>query len=260
MTAASTIKILNVEDNDGSRYATSRFLQRAGFTVLEAATGGDALRVVVEENPHLVLLDVHLPDIHGMEVCRRIKADPVTSSIPVLHLSATSVDSRARVQGLESGADGYLTEPVDPEVLIATVRALLRTQQRKEVLRADAQHWQTIFTTTSDGVALLDQEGRVVRCNQALGTLLRLSASQCIGCLYHELLPTGLQQATVSALHHLRETHRRETLAIVANGRWLRITADPVLDKAGVLTGVVSIMSDLTKHRRRHSHQKKKKE
>ena len=84
---------------------------------------------MIKENPDLVILDVNLPDIDGFEACRRIKADPATSTIPVLHLSATYLDDQHKVMGLESGAEGYLTQPVEPPVLIAYVKALLRVRQ-----------------------------------------------------------------------------------------------------------------------------------
>src|SRR5258708_40128676 len=101
--------ILNVDDNDAERYAVSRVLRRAGFDTREAMNGGDALGIALPQYPTLILLDVNLPDISGIEVCRRLKADPATASIPVLMLSASSIRDVDRVRGLEGGADGYLT-------------------------------------------------------------------------------------------------------------------------------------------------------
>ena len=86
-------------------------------------------------DPDLILLDVHLPDINGFEVCRRLKEDERTRHIPVLQRSQSHVDDAARVHGLESGADAYLTEPVDPSVLVATARALLRVRRAENRLR-----------------------------------------------------------------------------------------------------------------------------
>jgi len=120
--------ILNVDDDEASRYAVSRILKQAGFEVLEAASGEEALRLV-DRNPDLIILDVNLPDIDGFEVCRRIKSNPATDFIPILHLSATYQDSESRVKGLEGGADSYLTHPVEPLVLIASIRALLRIRE-----------------------------------------------------------------------------------------------------------------------------------
>ena len=77
------IIILNVDDNDGARYVKSRILQGAGFQVEEAANGTDALAMVARLRPALVLLDVKLPDINGIEVCRCIKADPATANVLV---------------------------------------------------------------------------------------------------------------------------------------------------------------------------------
>ena len=81
---------------------------------------------MLSARPDLVILDVKLPDISGFEVCRRIKSDPATSVIPVLHISTTFVHLEDKIQGLDSGADGYLTNVAEPMELIATVRALLR--------------------------------------------------------------------------------------------------------------------------------------
>jgi len=129
------MKILNVDDNDGSRYAKSRTLQRAGFTVCEAASGAEALCLAVVEQPDLVLLDVKLPDISDFEVCRRMKCNPATAAIMVVQMSASFVEGQDRMRGVEEGADAYLTEPVRPEELIATITGLLRLRQTEVELR-----------------------------------------------------------------------------------------------------------------------------
>ena len=124
--------ILNVDDNEAGRYAKTRTLQRAGFKVEEAATGAEALRLVTETKPKLVVLDVKLPDIIGYEVCRRIKADPQTAATLVLQVSATFALGKDRAEGLERGADAYLTEPMEVEEFLATINALLRMQRAEE--------------------------------------------------------------------------------------------------------------------------------
>jgi len=128
MAQLSKITILNVDDNEASRYAITRMLQQAGFTVMEAATGEEALNLAIK-NPDLIILDINLPDISGFEVCQRIKTNPHTASIPILHLSATYDDTESKVKGLEGGADAYLTYPVESQVLIATINALVRLKQ-----------------------------------------------------------------------------------------------------------------------------------
>ncbi|MGG5822692.1 response regulator [Falsiroseomonas sp. HW251] len=125
--------ILNVDDTEAIRYAKTRTLRRAGFTVIEAGTGAEALMRVAEGLPALALLDVKLPDISGLEVCKAIKRDfPGTL---VLQTSASFVETSDRIRGLESGADSYLTEPVEPSELVAAVRALLRLRRAEDELR-----------------------------------------------------------------------------------------------------------------------------
>src|SRR3954468_226810 len=102
--------ILNVDDNEMGRYAVTRELRRSGYDVIDAGNGASALALAHSEKPDMLVLDVRLPDIDGFEVCRRLKADPATSGIAILHLSASYLDDLSRVKGLNSGADGYLTE------------------------------------------------------------------------------------------------------------------------------------------------------
>jgi signal transduction histidine kinase len=134
MTASLRATILNVDDSEANRYATSRMLRGAGFDVVEAASGGEALKLA-RDGPDLILLDIHLPDMLGFDVCSRLKADDATSSIPILHLTATVRQAEAKVRALELGADGYLTEPVEPDELVATVKALLRVRRAEQQVR-----------------------------------------------------------------------------------------------------------------------------
>ena len=132
--------ILNVNDDDATRYLSTRTLRLAGYRVLEAATGEEALKLAAQERPDVVVLDVKLPDISGYEVCQRLRAQPHTASIAVMHTSATFVTPDKKVRGLEGGADAYLTEPFEGEELIATVRSLLRMRRAEQDLRRRAEH------------------------------------------------------------------------------------------------------------------------
>jgi two-component system sensor histidine kinase/response regulator len=127
--------ILNVDDYQPGLYARSKILRQAGFLVLEAASGARALELVALQKPALVLLDVNLPDMSGIEVCKRIRLNPLTAATTIVHVSASNVQSKHQVYGLDSGADSYIVEPVDPAVLVATVRAFLRARQAEDALR-----------------------------------------------------------------------------------------------------------------------------
>lgn len=166
--------ILNVNDDVASRYVTSRVLGLAGFRVVEASTGHEAL-ALVDEHTDLVILDVRLPDISGLEVCRRLKASPRSHNALVLHLSAQAVGPGDRALGLEHGADGYLVAPVDPEELVAQVHALLRLRKAEREVRALSQEveqqrrlLELAISSAGDPIILYDGTGRVLFANQAL--------------------------------------------------------------------------------------------
>lgn len=130
--------VLVVNDDDASRYTASRILELAGHRVVEAATGGEALKLAAQLRPDLVVLDVNLPDLSGYEVAARLRSHPDTASIAMMHTSATFVTADKRVLGLDSGADAYLTEPFEPAELIATVKSLLRLRRAERELRLRA--------------------------------------------------------------------------------------------------------------------------
>src|SRR5580698_6771955 len=116
--------ILVVDDNAASIYATSRILRAADFEVIEAVNGTDALALATPE-VDLIVLDINLPDIDGLEVCRQLRARSDAAYLPIVHLSATFITSVDKAQGLSAGADSYLTHPADPAILVATIHALL---------------------------------------------------------------------------------------------------------------------------------------
>ena len=125
--------ILNVDDTEAVRYAKTRTLQRAGYEVIEAGTGADALRLAAERQPAVVLLDVKLPDYSGIEICQILKQEH--PRMMVLQISASFVARADKALGLNSGADSYMTQPAEPEELVAAVRALFRIRDAETELR-----------------------------------------------------------------------------------------------------------------------------
>ena len=243
------VTILHVDDNEANRYVVTRILQNAGFRVVEAATGTAGLKAVVEHLPALVILDVKLPDIRGFEVCRQIKANPETAFIPVLHLSASFIQSQDKAEGLDSGADAYLVQPIEPIELLATVRSLLRIRRAEEAALSSAREWQTTFDSINDGVCLVDKKGRVLRCNRAMMQLVHKDSSEILGRTYYELinLEWGIGDGTCFRL--AQETHQRQVLEVHSQDKWFAKTIDPVLDEHGTLTGAVFILSDITQRK-----------
>ena len=152
--------VLNVDDNDANRYVKTRILKGAGYEVVEAATGAEALRLIRERMPTLVLLDVKLPDMNGRSICAEIKSHADTASIVVLQTSASHVESRHRVASLEAGADGYLVEPMEPEELVANVKALLRMRQAESERQAALEALREADRRKDEFLAMLAHELR----------------------------------------------------------------------------------------------------
>ena len=143
--------ILNVDDVPAHRYAKTRILQHAGYEVVEAGTGAETLQFVNEMRPDLVLLDLNLPDMNGMQVCSAIKATRLGSRIPVVHISATSVGAEYETASLEHGADVYLPEPVEPQTLLTVVGVLLRLRKTEAGLAQSEERMR--LATEAAGIA-----------------------------------------------------------------------------------------------------------
>ncbi|MGL4550611.1 MAG: ATP-binding response regulator, partial [Gemmataceae bacterium] len=218
----------------------------AGYCVLEAGTGEEAL-TLVRQRPELAVLDVNLPDVSGFEVCRRIKADPLTRGVSVVHLSAVFVGSGDRTQGLEQGADAYLIKPVEHRELLATVKAMLRIRAAEEAARRAAQEWRTTFDAISDAVCLIDAGGRVCRANRAMGELLGQDSALLVGRPFDEALREALGADDCPplqwALEADEDSRRAEELRF--GRRHFRMTADPLPADGG---GVV-ILRDITQRK-----------
>ena len=125
VTEGETPHVLVVDDSREARFARRRTLERAGFVVTEAATGLEGI-AAVDARPDVVVLDVNLPDIDGLEVCRRMRTHDHGRHLAILQISSATIDPKSQVSSLEGGADAFLVEPVDAAVLVATTRALLR--------------------------------------------------------------------------------------------------------------------------------------
>src|SRR3954466_13054097 len=124
-------RILVVEDDPDIADLVARYLDKAGFTTERAVSGREALHAIAARPPALVVLDLMLPHLDGLEVCRLLRANAHTATIPIIMLTARAEESE-RIVGLEMGADDYLAKPFSPNELVARVRALLRRAQRHD--------------------------------------------------------------------------------------------------------------------------------
>lgn len=246
-------QILNVDDNDGARYAKTRILQSAGFDVIEAANGTDALEMVRRHLPALVLLDVKLPDINGIEVCRRIKAESDSSSVLVLQTSAALTGRADKIRGLEGGADNYLAAPIEADELIANVNALLRMRRIQVDLRDSEERFRQLTDNIDDVFWMFSVPGlELVYVSPAYATVWGRSAESL------RAHPSGWIEA-VHADDRARMAARWERLAQEphydeefrihgADGqlRWVRDRLFAVRNARGEVYRVARMSSDIT--------------
>src|SRR6516225_6524554 len=156
----------------------------------------------------------------GIDLCRRIKADPQTASILVLYLSGHAVATEEEAFRLDGGADGYLGKPIDSQVVVAHIKALLRLRQAKGAARTAAQQWRTTFDAVRDAICLLDRDGTVLRCNRAMADLVQRSFLNIIGYSYEELMHAAAGAVKLPDFHRIHKTHRRETAELAIGTRW----------------------------------------
>jgi len=129
MSARPPTRILVAEDDPDIGSLLEHYLRKAGFTATVITSGRDVMPQIKREAPDLVVLDLMLPGLDGLQVCRAIRADANTAAIPIIMLTAKAEESD-RIVGLELGADDYITKPFSPNEVVARVRALLRRAHR----------------------------------------------------------------------------------------------------------------------------------
>ncbi|GAB2942325.1 SpoIIE family protein phosphatase [Nonomuraea fastidiosa] len=204
--------ILVVDDTPAKLYILSSWLRRAGYAVVEASGGLEALQRIGELRLDLVVLDVRLPDISGYEVCERIKSDPATASIPVIQISGAAITAADRAIGLHRGADGYLAEPIEPDEFVATVKAALRYHRARQ---------------------------RAERLAGRLRALTDLTLAMNAAQTFDELLSTA-----VSGTSRILNRHAG-VVALAPDGRTRRFTAGPPDGAAALRTAPPSALETL---------------
>lgn len=228
MTVAPTVLI--VDDDPLLRQITRQILAAQGYTLLEAENGNEALRLVREHHPDLVLLDVALPDINGMQVCREIKADPELATILIVFLSAQHADTASRIQGLDTGADGYIARPVNPRELVARVQAMLRIKATEDALRESEQRFRMIYEHIPVGIVQTSPECRIQHANPAFCQMLGYAGPELVGKRFDEIVPVGSwsqQQAQQTELAQGKINHyRTETSFVRRDGNTVHVVLD----------------------------------
>ncbi|MCF7922863.1 MAG: PAS domain S-box protein, partial [Candidatus Marinimicrobia bacterium] len=200
--------LLTIDDKPDNLVVIQAILHRLmpALQVISALSGEEGMKLARSEHPDVILLDIIMPGLDGYEVCRLIKSDPELKIIPVILLTAIMTGSKARVKGLELGADAFLNKPINEEELIAQIKVMLRIKSAEDALRLEKQNLEDIvaertatlrqseqkFRALYDNAPLsyqsLDEEGRFVDVNPTWLTTLGYDRDAVIGKYYADFL------------------------------------------------------------------------
>ena len=240
--------VLIVNDDSDQLTLMGNLLQKAGYTVLTAEDGLDGLTVAKRERPDLVISDVSMPRMDGLEFCREIRADSDLKTIPILLISAREKDTKSVVAGLRAGADDYLEIPFDSTRLVAKVSRLL------ERSRLEASY-RDLVERASDMIFTQDLTGRLTSINLAGQNFLGRKPEEIIGNSFFSLFGVIPESnGFAGSLNHPQEARefRHQFVARSAWGedRWLDLIISPVKDKLDETIGFRGLARDVTERKR----------
>ncbi|MGB0583150.1 MAG: response regulator, partial [Limisphaerales bacterium] len=245
--------VVLIDDDFVTQELVQFLLIEAGYRVFKAGTGHAGLQLVRQHQPELVLLDVGLPDVSGIEICRQIKADPNLKHTLVMHLSATHTSERDMEKGLEGGADAYCTLPFQKEQLLARVDSLVRIARLESAMSAHEIFYEHLFDKSNFGVAYASTDGRMLSINDPLRELLGLEDNwQISGKSIFEFVGEEYRDAVQTAIEQMRGeklvVHRGEYRFQQANGAliWVRLTIFPQRDGTGKVSNLIILFEDIT--------------
>lgn len=249
--------ILNVDDNEINRYLRTQYLRAANFEVVEARTAAETLAAISRNRPELALLDVNLPDMDGVELCRRIKTDPRSKSIMVLQISASAIEIVDAVRGLEGGADGYLVEPIEPELLIAHVRSMLRLRNSEAALKRSEQRLRMALDAARMGTWEWDISRNSITWDAANYAVLGVPPG-AFGGTYEDFLALMHPEDRDRVKKHVQEALEAQTGNVVefrivrpeGRVRWIEAQALLIRDNDGRPERMTGTSCDITDRKR----------
>ncbi|MCI0526112.1 MAG: response regulator transcription factor [Nitrospira sp.] len=150
-------KLVVIEDDQDITRLVTHYLTKEGYAIKSSQDGIKGLQLIKQEKPDLVILDLMLPEMDGLEVCKRLRADPKTSALPIIVLTAKGEESD-KIVGLELGADDYVTKPFSPKELLARVKALFRRSERQVEESTHHRYGQISLDVARHEVRVKDEE------------------------------------------------------------------------------------------------------
>ena len=272
------IEILVVADDPLALPDTVSPLKEAGYSVIEAQTGRQALHRARSDRPELILLDIVLPDLPAFEVCRTLKSDKTTSHIFVCMVSEKKIASADQPGGFEIGADDYFTRPIENRELLARVKTMLRLIETERKLRVYQEHFEKVvekktaalqqeiaeckaideklkeseqtaralLNATTESAFLIELDGTFVAANQVAAKRLGKTVDDLIGRVSYDMIP-----------NRVAESRRQKTELVIRHGKPIRFTDErdgmifdhnvcPIFDDQGNVSRLAIFASDIT--------------
>jgi len=245
--------IVLIDDDFVTQELVEFLLTDAGYRVVKAGTGMAGLELVRTHRPDLVLLDVGLPDISGIEVCRRIKSDPALERTLVMHLSATHTSEKDMAEGLAGGADAYFTLPFQKEQLLARVDSLVRIARLESAMRANDTFFEHLYNQSDFGIAHTAPDGSMQSINEPLRRMLGLEenwriSGRSLGEFAAEPDRPALQRAIERLAAEELAVYRSDCRFLHASDSrfWVRLTIFPQRDGTGKVARLMILCEDIT--------------
>jgi PAS domain S-box-containing protein len=239
--------VLVVNDEPDQLKLMTSLLNKAGYSVLSAGDGLEALAVALREHPDLVVSDVSMPRMNGMDFCRQMRADSALKTVPILLVSALQKDTESVVAGLRAGADDYLEIPFDPAHLVAKVARLL------ERSRLEASYRDLVEQAT-DIIFTQDLTGRLTSMNRAGQKFLGQEQPQLIGASFFTtfgIIPENGLAGRISRLQQPKEfRHQFVARSAAGEDRWLDLIMSPIKDRLDETIGFRGLARDITERKR----------
>ncbi len=247
-----TNSILIVDDDERVRALFAACLRTKGYEVREAVAGLEGLEMTRKHLPDLVLLDVRLPDISGVQICKQIKNDPALADVFVALCSGEAIETEHKIDGLEVGADEYLVKPFGLQELLARVRTLLRLRDTTAALRASEEHYRRLIDILPDAICLISPQGRLISVNsQAVAMLDYDSPAELLNKSVFDLIPANERTKADTSILKNRIIRNVEYTMMKKNGESVQVelSATVTSDKEGQTAGLVCVARDITKRK-----------
>jgi PAS domain S-box-containing protein len=248
-------RILVVDDEPAVLQVFSMILRSAGYEVWEASNGLQCLQVTRERRPDLVLLDVMLPDLNGIDICRQIKADAALLDIFVVLVSGKATSTADKLDGAELGADDYIVKPLNPDEFLARIRTIVRLRDTTAALRASEQHYRRLVEILPNAVSMIDLQSRLTTANrQAVEMLGYAGPGELLGKSAFDLMPPEEHERVKADITTTLETgvlRNAEYTMLRKNGSRfpVELSAAVSTDVDGQSRGIVIVARDITARR-----------